>query len=407
MPSSFLKPKTVRILSLDGGGSRGYFSAKFLKKFCDSWGINPNELFNHFDIICGASTGGILALAYAYGLSPENMCTFYREKTPWIFTIRTAAEKIIGSHTAGTPSNRPNLAQKLIMIAENDPFYKAAYNDSNYGDVRLASEATEIFGETKLTDLTVPVLLTSYDATNETPIMFSNVDHRDYLRDNITCVDAMMATAAAPVYLPKRSITNPITEETAEYIDGGIFQLNVTALGYATARRLHPYANRYCILSIGTGINQIGFSPADATRLMTLESDVKKLVNDVKIGGETSEQTEEKLNSILLNQSNLKSGGTGELSAVGDEVKELIGLIDREMTSGQLAIHKFFQMLSSVEDINLFYYRFDAQLDLNRDTEMDNSTSDFFDYLDDVVNAKYQEDAEEIGTFIGRLVDGD
>ena len=81
------------------------------------------------------------------------------------------------------------------------------------------------------------------------------------------------------------------------------------------------------------------------------------------------------------------------------------GLIDREMTSAGLAVHKFFQIISSIEDHNLFYYRFDPQLDLNRDTELDNSTSEFFDYLDEVVNAKYQQDAEEIGSFIGRLAD--
>lgn len=399
MPSSFLKPKTVRILSLDGGGARGYLSAKFLKKFCSDWGINPNELFNHFDIICGASTGGILSLAYSNGMSPDEMCAFYREKCPWIFTIRTAAEKLIGSHTAGTPSNRPNLAQKIIMIAENDPFYKAAYDDSNYGEIRLKDEATAIFGEKKLTELHVPVILTSYNTTTETPIMFSNIDNKDYTRDDISCVDAIMATAAAPVYLPKRSITNTTTQETFEYIDGGIYQNNVTLLGYAAARRLHPYAKRYCVLSIGTGQNQIGFGPNEQNRETNLRNKITKLVKDINDSNDTEEQLVDEINTIIETKSS-----TRDLNA-GEEVKELIGLIDREMTSAGLAVHKFFQIISSIEDHNLFYYRFDPQLDLNRDTELDNSTSEFFDYLDEVVNAKYQQDAEEIGSFIGRLAD--
>jgi patatin-like phospholipase/acyl hydrolase len=45
--------KTVRILSLDGGGMRGYLSATFLKRFCVQAGIPANQLFNSFDIIAG------------------------------------------------------------------------------------------------------------------------------------------------------------------------------------------------------------------------------------------------------------------------------------------------------------------------------------------------------------------
>ena len=34
---------TLRILSLDGGGMRGYLSAIFFKLFVQQWGINANE----------------------------------------------------------------------------------------------------------------------------------------------------------------------------------------------------------------------------------------------------------------------------------------------------------------------------------------------------------------------------
>ena len=58
-----MSSKICRILSLDGGGIRGLFSATFLEKFCNDAGINGNELWKYFDIICGTSIGGIQAIA--------------------------------------------------------------------------------------------------------------------------------------------------------------------------------------------------------------------------------------------------------------------------------------------------------------------------------------------------------
>ena len=83
---------TIRVLSLDGGGVRGYLSLKFLQRFVAQWGINPNELWKYFDVICGTSIGGIQALAYAYGKSTQDLEPFFREKAKKVFTIRTATD---------------------------------------------------------------------------------------------------------------------------------------------------------------------------------------------------------------------------------------------------------------------------------------------------------------------------
>jgi patatin-like phospholipase/acyl hydrolase len=55
-------PNTIRVLSLDGGGMRGIFEAKFMEQFVQLWGINPNEIWKYFDVICGTSVGGLQAL---------------------------------------------------------------------------------------------------------------------------------------------------------------------------------------------------------------------------------------------------------------------------------------------------------------------------------------------------------
>mgnify|MGYP007104065707 CR=1 FL=1 len=53
----------------------------------------------------------------------------------------------------------------------------------------------------------------------------------------------------------------------------------------------------------------------------------------------------------------------------------------------------------------MFYFRFNFKLDNSRDIELDNSNSDFFDYLDDEVTRQYELQSSEIGQFISRLSD--
>lgn len=52
----------LRILSMDGGGMRGLATLAMLRKLEKGTGKRVHELF---DLICGTSTGGMLAVALA------------------------------------------------------------------------------------------------------------------------------------------------------------------------------------------------------------------------------------------------------------------------------------------------------------------------------------------------------
>ena len=56
--------KTFKILSIDGGGIKGLYSAIILEhleeEFCKKQGYSISD---YFDMICGTSTGGLIALA--------------------------------------------------------------------------------------------------------------------------------------------------------------------------------------------------------------------------------------------------------------------------------------------------------------------------------------------------------
>src|SRR5438270_11791536 len=80
--SSRRNPMAVfRILSLDGGGIMGAFTASVLATFEEATG---KKIVDHFDLITGTSTGGLIAIALGLGASAEKVCNFYTERGPAI-----------------------------------------------------------------------------------------------------------------------------------------------------------------------------------------------------------------------------------------------------------------------------------------------------------------------------------
>ena len=82
-----------RILALDGGGIKGVFTAAVLSALEDESG---QRIVDHFALIAGTSTGGIIAIGIALGLSGKALLDFYTRRGPTIFphtslTVRTSA----------------------------------------------------------------------------------------------------------------------------------------------------------------------------------------------------------------------------------------------------------------------------------------------------------------------------
>ena len=71
-----------QILSLDGGGVKGIFSAAVLAHLEEDLGCCIRD---HFDLIVGTSTGGIIALGLGMGMKPREILRFYVDQGPMIF----------------------------------------------------------------------------------------------------------------------------------------------------------------------------------------------------------------------------------------------------------------------------------------------------------------------------------
>jgi patatin-like phospholipase/acyl hydrolase len=344
-------PNTIRVLSLDGGGVRGYLSLKFLQRFIQQWGINGAELWKYFDVIAGTSIGGIQALGYAHGLSPELLEPFFLEKAKRIFTTRNLA---VGCD-ALLDSNRPNLVQKIALILLNDPFYKSPCSpdngNSNFGDNILGQTLVDNFGTNKLSDLKTTVLIPSYEKDTSKYLFFSNHNDPMFKGRNESIVNVGRATSAAPVYLPKHTFNNH------DYIDGGIYQNNPADVALSLAKSIKPLANRFCVLSLGTGIGKMGF---DRTI-------------------------------------------TGELTSTDTAIADIFALFDIASTGGQESVDFNLKLKSKRTLEQLYYYRFQPILDSTLDTELDNSDVSFLNYMATTATNTFTNDIENITNFIGHL----
>lgn len=377
-------PYTLRILELDGGGERGYLPLNFLKWFVDLWGINFTEIYKEFDVICGTSIGGILAISLAQGgITFETLSNFFTEQGPWIFTT-----------DSDTPSVKPSTFDKLqdIVIA-NTPFYETS--DDSYGSALLYKTIRDVAGDVKIKDLNTNVIIPSYRLDTNNFVLFSNIKREQFIGHDALASDVALSTSAAPFYLPYYTWQDGHT-----YIDGGLYQNNPAIFGRNLAQIIKPTARRACILSLGTGLGTMGFyDDGSADSLPTGE--IKKYgrkpffetykrytgqfykpqgklnLNSLSIAADDLPS----LKSMLLNNTLFSIASTGAQESIATSL-----LVESKYTINQL-----------------YYYRFQPILDPSVDTELDNTKAETLQYYVDTAKAWYDNDIDNIINFLGHL----
>lgn len=80
------KDGLCRILSLDGGGAKGFYTLGVLKEI---EGMMKCPLCKRFDLVFGTSTGAIIAALIAIGYEIDDIHTLYKENVPRIMRIRS------------------------------------------------------------------------------------------------------------------------------------------------------------------------------------------------------------------------------------------------------------------------------------------------------------------------------
>jgi patatin-like phospholipase/acyl hydrolase len=189
-----------QILSLDGGGIKGIFSAAVLNAIEDDIGTS---ITNHFDLIVGTSTGGIIALALGLGLSPQEIVEFYYGTGDSIFQNRLGLRSIIHWFSHKYPS------KSLFEGVQVPP----------------------VFRDKKLGDSKIRLVIPSYNLGEDDVYMLKTPHHKRLKRDwKLPAWKVALATSSAPTYFPAcRSI------DGLRLVDGGIWANNPSMVGLVEA----------------------------------------------------------------------------------------------------------------------------------------------------------------------------
>lgn len=374
---------TLRILSLDGGGERGYLSLNFLKKFVQLWGIDQSTLASQFDVICGTSIGGIMGLSIAKGMTLDAMFPFFTTQGPYIFTLGDSAG--ITPILPPSPSIRPTSAQQLAYITSGIPFYQSSGSYINdYGAGLLETTIQSTFGSVKLSDLNTNVLIPAYQTDTDTFVLFSNCNYSNFIGQSALASDVALSTSAAPIYLPSWTFSGHT------YSDGGIALNNPAQMGISLGKMLKPLATRCCVLSLGTGTNPTTGSYLQSLLSLT-ESDFD-LVQNPNIDD----------NVISM----LKNNITAYNLSTTNPISQLQAIIQQATGGSQESVAEALNLQATYTLDQFYYYRFQPTFDdipSDEDVGLDNTSSTILSYYVSKANTWYSDDIANITTFLGHL----
>lgn len=182
---------TFRILCLDGGGIKGVFTAAVLARLEESTGLRT---LDHFDLIAGTSTGGILAIGLGLGLSAQELLDFYVQRGPIIF-----------------PSTG--------RIAKTAGVFRQIFSGPKLSGNVLREELVAVLGDRKFGESKARLLIPAYDAVGSRIYVFKTAHLPRFVNDiKLPAADVALATSAAPTYFAAASILHG-----GRFVDGGVW----------------------------------------------------------------------------------------------------------------------------------------------------------------------------------------
>jgi len=260
-----------RVLSLDGGGMRGTYTATYLDQvaatFARRRGVESLDIGGAFDLIVGTSTGGIIACALAAGVPLTKVVGLYRQHGSAIFR-RPLPEKLAGVAV--------DIYRRPAALAE--------------GETALREALQAVLGATTVSDIYerrgIALAITAVEMSQHRAWVFKTphfgaTNHRD---DAYTLVDVCLATTAAPIFRSMAALDHADRGGSEKgynvFVDGGLWSNNPVLVGLIEALDVATPGQAIEIFCLGT-------CPVPAGEQIARE-DVHRGLNGWKFGGDAA-----------------------------------------------------------------------------------------------------------------------
>ncbi len=253
---------TVKILSCDGGGIRGYLTALLLEELeKELQKLNPNHtLAKSFDLFAGTSTGSIIACGLAKGMSAKEIQTLYKLKGEKIFPTMTSI-RFVEQEVLERLSER-HISCPLFSPQGLEEVLISEFHDLPFGN------------------LPKPTVVVSYDAYNRKAVIFKSTEAKSAkVPVWQVCRSSSAAPVAFPAYLLKEQqfldahedaekiegdLPRQIPKEGIPLIDGGVVANNPSLCALSQQLDQGTPLGDILLVSFGTGQAAHRITPEDA-----------------------------------------------------------------------------------------------------------------------------------------------
>ncbi|MTI45640.1 patatin-like phospholipase [Roseibium hamelinense] len=210
--------KPYRILSLDGGGAKGFYTLGVLAEI---EGLIGCRLCEKFDLVFGTSTGSIIGSMIALGKTVDEIHTLYKEYVPEIMRLKKPAKK----------------------------------------SAKLEELAAEIFQNAKFDEVKTALGVVTTKWVIERPMIFKGSIEQAHGRKGtfvpgfgVKIGDAVQASCSAFPFFEPKTVTTAAGDEV-KLVDGGYCANNPTLYAIADAfQALNIAYKDMRVVSVGVGI---------------------------------------------------------------------------------------------------------------------------------------------------------
>uniref|UniRef100_T1ILI3 PNPLA domain-containing protein n=1 Tax=Strigamia maritima TaxID=126957 RepID=T1ILI3_STRMM len=250
-----LPARGIRILTIDGGGTRGVMALEILRTFER---ITNQPVHRLFDFICGVSTGAILSVLLGPMKASMDECEeLYKRTSCEIFNQNTwlGTGKLVFNHAFYDTNAWVNILKKNIGEC---PLYETTRD----ADCPKIATVSTIVNEPRLRAF----LFRNYDY----PYRHQSIFPGSYCPQ---LWEAVRASAAAPGYFEEYKLGDYVHQ------DGGILTNNPSALAIHECRHLWPGEDIQCVISLGNGRHEPQLPITSSVTTSSLKTKLLKIVD--------------------------------------------------------------------------------------------------------------------------------